>query len=681
MRIVFVFATLLCAIVKGHAQESQINPLLASDDSLNYLQINSVHVSDAVMRVTKSVEILLKDIKNVPREKRNFSNTVQKLDLIWFNIVNLSSKFQLILAVFEEGEVKEAVERESLRLNEFGNQLSYDSNVYRSLKEVHAAPAWAKLTTSQQKYVLKEISGFESRGIQLSQQEKSELEKLQNQITRLGQKFESNCWADADTIAFTAEELNGVPTTIQQQWISPHNLLRVPVSHSAMRDIVTYSNLPDTRKKIYKKYINRGYPANVPVLDSLIRLRYQLANMRGYRSYAAYALKGSMANTTAAVWTFQNELISKLSPLVAEHINELKKIKLAQEKTCDSLYVWDTRFYKRLYHKEHDQFDANELKNYFELNNTLNGMFRLFEKLFDFKIRPLQKLSAWNKNVTGYEIWIDGQRQGIFYLDLLSRKNKADGFFCNPIAPGCSYEKHQRLPATALIGNFESNGADNTVLLRHEDVVLLFHEFGHVLHSLIGRSQLASQWSFGVKDDFVEAPSQFLENWCWQYEAVSTFARHYKTGALLSAELFEKLKTANHFDNAFDVMSDLYYGILDLTLYDHFEGYTQSEPNAIAQKLYRLNHVSISEDIKSIYVIDHLYSYGGNCYSYVWTKAIAQDLFSVFEKTGTMNSRTGIKYRKCILEKGSSEEEEDILKCFLGRGLSNLSFIQQTLSK
>lgn len=672
-----LFVALLLSLCGNETSAQKKNPFLSSSEYFTWDESDTLSLKQAVTQTIKEVESLVKSVVSVPKEKRNDENTVKKLDLIWFKIMNLNSKIQLITAVSKEEETKRIAYREGERLGALGNELTYNKQIYLRLKDISLSPAMNTMAENRKKKIRDELTGFEARGIQLSEEDRKELKSMQNQISKLGTEFEDNIWEDADTLLFTDEELAGIPMATKSTWKKSDNTYHIAVNRQNNKAISTYAQHPATRRKMYIQHLSKAYPENKSILDSLIKMRYSLARKLGYKSYAELALKGSMAKEPHQVWSFQNDLEKKLNPMVERNIQQLRLLKASENRPGDTLFLWDIDYYKRKMQSLKYEYDADELKKYFEINHTVNGMLHLFEELFSLHIKEVTSAPVWNSKVRCFELWIDGRKAGIFYLDLLSRKNKADGFFCNPVSIYYKNDQSEFLPASALVGNFAESDESNPILLDHDDVVLLFHEFGHILHSLIGRTELASQWSLGVKDDFTEAPSQFLENWCWEYQAVSRFARHYVSGEKLPLSLFEKRTASYSNDLGIDYMSDLYYGLLDLTLYDNEKEFTTLGAETIAKKLYALNHVPYPEGARLVYGIEHLYSYGSNYYSYLWTRVIGQDLFSVFQQKGILDSKTGLKYRKSILEKGSSEEETKIIKDFLGRDFNNESFIKQ----
>jgi Zn-dependent oligopeptidase len=303
-------------------------------------------------------------------------------------------------------------------------------------------------------------------------------------------------------------------------------------------------------------------------------------------------------------------------------------------------------------------------------------MFTVYEKLFNIDIREVRNVPVWYSKVRSYEMYKDGKKIGNFYLDLYPRSNKYTHFACFPISEYRIANGKEVVPVSALICNFPDGNASEPSLLYHSDVVTLFHEFGHLVHSMLGRSDIASQGPFSVKGDFTEAPSQFLENWVWQYESLKLFAKHYKTGAVLPESLFKKMKQTQLVGVAIAYIRQAYLGILDFTYEDKYDSLKGKDIVEVSKDLTAMRQLPFVEGSHFVAGFTHLNGYAANYYGYLWSKVFAEDMFSVFKKKGVMDTQTGISYRKNILEKASTMEEMDMLRNFLGREPNSNAFLE-----
>jgi Zn-dependent oligopeptidase len=310
------------------------------------------------------------------------------------------------------------------------------------------------------------------------------------------------------------------------------------------------------------------------------------------------------------------------------------------------------------------------------MNNTLKGMFTVYQNLLNIQIKEVQNVPVWHQKVRAYEMFKEGKKIGNFYLDLYPIANKYTHFACFPISQYRAVNGKEVLPVSALVCNFPEGNADQPSLLYHADVITLFHEFGHLVHSMLGRSDIASQGPFAVKGDFTEAPSQFLENWVWQYESLKQFAKHYKTGQVLPQELFNKLKQTQLVGVSLQYIRQAYLGVLDFTYEDKYDSIKNRGILAVSKDLSAIRQVPFVEGSHFIASFGHLNGYAANYYGYLWSRVFAEDMFSVFKKNGVMDTATGVSYRKNILEKSSTIEEMDMLRNFLGREPNSQAFLE-----
>ena len=450
----------------------------------------------------------------------------------------------------------------------------------------------------------------------------------------------------------------------------------VTINGPNYNEVLSNANSSSARKAFFIHYNNRAYPANVSVLDSLFYYRNKMAKLLGFKSYAAYSVIDKMAASPQNVWNFERDLIGKLTPYVTKEVNELKALKKSLNGSeSDKLNEWDVSYYKKKLLDTKYQLSTDEVKQYFEMNNTLQGMFTVYQKLFSIQIKEIKNVPVWFSKVKSYVMYKDGKKIGDFYLDLYPRVNKYTHFACFPISQYRTSGGREVVPVSALICNFPEGTAGQPSLLYHTDVVTLFHEFGHLVHSMLGRSDLASQGPFAVKGDFTEAPSQFLENWVWEYESLGLFAKHYKTGEVLPKSLFAKMKRTQQVGIAMQYIRQVYFGVLDFTYEDKYDSLKGSNIVQVSKDLAAIKQVPYAEESNFICSFGHLNGYGANYYGYLWSKVYAEDMFSLFKRNGVMDAKTGLSYRKNILERASTIEDKDRLKNFLGRAPYSKAFL------
>ncbi|HEY6141973.1 MAG TPA: M3 family metallopeptidase [Flavobacterium sp.] len=665
---------LLLLTTMVQAQKNTINILLHQDNKpIDFSKVNDQAISDAVAIVIKSSDEKTKKIVAV--KKQTVANTLLAYDDLQYELANLSMKIDLISSTFSNEVTRNTAYAEIEKLSVYTSNLRLNEPLYKALKKFSTTKI--ALTDNQKKFLSEVILSFEKNGMKLSAADRKPLEEINNKLIKLGNAFDKNIAESKDSLIFDAIDLKGIDAETLQSWKRPNGKYVVNVNGPNVIKINENAENSNTRKKFGLRYNNRAYPANIAVLDSLLYYRNVYAKKLGFTSYAAYSLVDKMAAKPENVWTFQNDLIKKLTPLVSQEIKTLKAFKNEiSPKESDTLYPYDFSFYSKKMLNEKYKLDKDEVKKYFEMNATLAGMFKIYESLLGIEIKPVTNMPVWDNKVQTFELWCDGKKAGSFYLDLFPRPNKYSHFACFPMSQYLKKGNVEILPQAALVCNFPEGTANLPSLLSHREVTTMFHEFGHLVHWLLGHPVIASQNAFGIKGDFVEAPSQFLENWCWEYDALKLFAKHYKTGETLPKELFDKMKQTQKVNVGSFYIRQISLGLTDFTYEDKYEETKQKGVLKVFKEMSLLNQMPFDDNNHMICSFGHLNGYGANYYGYLWSEVYAQDMFSIFKKNGVMDVATGIKYRKEILEKGSTKTEMEMVEKFLGRKPNSEAFLE-----
>lgn len=657
------------------AQNGTTNILLRHDNKpIDFTKINDATIKEAVAVVIKSSDEKIKNIIGV--KNQTVANTLVAYDDLQYELSDLSMKIGLIQSTYSNNKIREAAYSESEKISVYGSNIGLNEPLYKALKKFSTQKGLV-LSVKQKKFLSEVLLSFEKNGMKLTAVERKPLEEINNQLIKLGNAFDKNIAESKDSLTFTELELKGIDAETLQSWKRPNGKYVVYVNGPNVIKITDNAENAKTRKAFGLRYNNRAYPQNIAVLDSLLYYRNVYAKKLGFSSYAAYSLIDKMAAKPENVWAFENDLIKKLTPLVTDEIKTLTAFKKEVSPTeSDTLQSWDFAYYSKKMLNAKYQLDNDEVKKYFEMNNTLAGMFKVYETLLDIQIKPVTNMPVWDSKVKTFEIWSEGKKMGSFYLDLFPRPNKYTHFACFPMSQYSKKGTVEILPQAALICNFPEGTANEPSLLPHNNVVTMFHEFGHLVHWLLGHPAIASQNSFGIKGDFVEAPSQFLENWCWEYDALKLFAKHYKTGETLPKELFDKMKQTQRVNVGSFYIRQVSLGLIDFTYEDKYEETKQKGVLKVFKDITTLNQMPFDNNNHMICSFGHLSGYGANYYGYLWSKVYAQDMFSIFKKNGVMDTATGIKYRKEILEKGSTAPEIEMVEKFLGRKPNSDAFLE-----
>ena len=661
----------------GFTQPSQQNnPLLVENNQpIQFQNVNAQIVKEAVEHVIKTSDVLLEKI--VSAKVKTTANTLIAIDELGFNLSYLGAKLGLIAATYSDDATRDAANEEAGKLGVYSTNLFLNERLYNAIKQYALGSAAKQLRPNQKKFLKETVLAFEKNGMKLDAQGRKELQLLSEKLINLGIEFDKNLAEYKDSVSFSESDLSGVAENIKKPWKRQNGNYIVYINGPNYIEIISNATNPDTRHTIYLNYNNRAYPKNIKTLDSLFYYRNLFAKKLRFRSYAEYATIDKMAGSPARVWNFENDLVKKLTPNVTKELNELRAFKHQLDPSADTtLNLWDNAYYSKKLLDTKYKVNSDEVKQYFEMNNTLKGMFSVYEKLFSLTIKETKNIPVWYSKVKSYEMYKDGKKIGFFYLDLFPRPNKYTHFACFPISGYHSFNGKEVLPVSALICNFPEGNSNEPSLLYHSDVVTLFHEFGHLVHSMLGRSDIASQGPFSVKGDFTEAPSQFLENWVWEYESLKVFAKHYKTGEVLPVALYNRMKAARNVGVAIQYIRQAYLGMLDFTYEDKYDSIMGKDIVQVSKDLFAMNQLKFAEGTHFIAAFTHLNGYAANYYGYLWSKVFAEDMFSVFKKNGVMNPSLGLRYRKEILEKASTKEEIDMLRSFLGREPNSDAFLK-----
>jgi len=671
----YLLPVLFCSIeLPAFCQTSSTNPLLVhSNNPIAFDKVDAPVIRDAVEQVIKltgkRVEVIVSGVK----PGTGPGSTLAAYDEMSYEMNDLGMKLGLISQTYTSDSTRNAANDGSQALADFQTTLILNESLYKTLKS-YAAGSMNLLKPNQQKYVKDQLRIFENNGMKLDSNGRKQLQAISDRLTMLGLEFDKNIAASRDSLIFSEPALEGVPDGQKKKWKRANGQYVIYINTPNATDIARYAVPDETRKQMLIRYNNRAYPQNIKVLDSLLYYRQQYAQKLGYKSYAAYALTDKMAGLPQAVWNFENNLVEKLAPHVTTDLASIRAIKHQMHPELpDTIFTWDVQYYKKQLLDSKYQLNTDEVKEYFEMNQTITGMFEVYHQLLGISIKETSGLPIWYSKVRSFEMYVGNKKVGNFYFDLYPRQDKYTHFACFGIS--AANGGNEILPVAALICNFPEAATGSPTLLDHNDVITLFHEFGHLVHAMVVRSDLASQPST-LKPDFVEAPSQFLENFCWEYASLKIFAKNYKTGAVLPEALFNKMKATEHVLDANYYTQQLYYGMIDFTFEDKYDSIRGMDLNAVAKNLYRITQIPFTEGTHMIAAFGHLNGYGANYYGYLWSRVFAQDIFSVFQKNGVMDSKTGERYRKEILEVAGSRQEMDMLRNFLKREPNSDAFMQ-----
>jgi len=653
------------------------NPILIhSNKPIDFTKFNAATIKEATTTVLKLSDGRIDRIIAVPAGKKSVANTLMALDLLNYDLSDLGAKLSLVASTYADDASRDEANAALQKVASYGSDIFLNEKLYRALKTFAASRVAKTLNPQQKKFLHETLIAFEINGMKLDKEGRDKLKVINDKIIAFGNEFDKNLAEYKDSVAFSLDQLGGIPNELIAPWKRPGGEYMLRINGPNYINVEKYCDVEATRHAMYLKYNNRAYPVNMKTLDSLFLYRQRLADQLGYKTYAQYALVTKMAAKPENVWAFLDDLKAKLSPHVGPELAELKALKIQQHPDATTIQPWDIAYYEKKLLDTKYKLNTDEVKEYFEMNNVVNGMFNVYQKLFNIQIREVKGLPVWNAKVKSYEMWMDGRKMGTFFLDLYPRPNKYTHFETAPIAQYCIDNGKETLPVGTLICNFPEGTATQPSLLDHGDVITMFHEFGHLIHFLLCHPKISGQMAFSVKGDFVEAPSQFLENFCWNYDCLKLFARNYKTGKVLPKSLFNKMKAAQNAGVSIQYIRQVSLAMIDFTYEDRYNEIKAGGIDQVEKDMWKMLQTPYPDGSHFICGFTHLNSYGANYYGYLWSKVYAQDIFSVFQQHGVLDPATGVRYRKDILQEGGQKDEMAMLQHFLGRKPNSKAFLK-----
>ena len=598
-------------------------------------------------------------------------------------------------AVANTPALREAYNANLARITEFHTRLGADERLYAKYKAVAQSPAACTLAAARAQALAHAMRDFVLSGAELQGEAKTRFAALQERMAELGQQFSEHVLDATDGFALyaTAEQMAGVPDDVCQQTAAAaqadgktgHKLtLHMPVYLPVMQ----YAQDRALREQLYRAYATRASefgPAaldNGPLMTELLQLRAEEAALLGHASYGHLSLVPKMAESPAQVNSFLRDLAQRARPHAQRDFAELQAFFVANNPTAGTLQVWDQPRTSELLKEARYAFSEQALKQYFTEPRVLDGLFHIVETLFEVRIRPDQA-PVWNEGVRFYRIErpaLQGagdaapQLVGQFYLDPYARPGKRPGAWMDVVRsrwlrPDATAPGALQIPVAHLVCNFASPVGDKPALLTHDDVITLFHEFGHGLHHMLTQvDEMAVAGISGVEWDAVELPSQFMENFCWEWDVLSRLTAHVDTGAPLPRELYDRMLAARNFQSGLQTLRQVEFSLVDMRL--HTEAGAASRVQAVVDEVRAEVAVNPPPAFNRFqHSFSHIFSggYSAGYYSYKWAEVLSADAFAAFEEQGVFNPAVGQRFRREILEAGGSRPAMDSFKAFRGR--------------
>ncbi len=672
------------------------NPLLEKYELPPFSLIQPEHLVPAIDYLIEENRRQLKTLLE-GNDGPSWENIVHPMEVMEERLRRTTSTVSHMNAVVNSESLREAYNQCLPKLSHYYSELGQNESLFRAFRQLQRSADFPALNSAQQRVIENQLRDFRLSGVALDDEKKAQFKKISAELSQLGSQFNDNV-LDAtnswNVVIKDKQRLAGIPETAlsaarqaaqskgQEGWL--FNL-----EYPSYLSVITFAEDPQLRESIYRAYHTRasdqgpdaGRWDNSEIMATILDLRKQQAQLLGYDNYAALSLATKMASTTDEVLGFLQDLAERASPLAQEEFVELEQF-AKQQGIVGGLQAWDVPFYSEQLRRLKFDLSQEDLRPYFPVNQVLEGLFQLTERLFGLRIERQSDVDLWHQDARFYRI-TDGQGATLaqFYLDLFARDNKRGGAWMDECVIRWHDGNKIQLPVAYLVCNFSGPVGEAPALLTHNEVLTLFHEFGHGLHHMMtGMEALGVSGINGVPWDAVELPSQFMENWCWQSEVLALISGHYQTGEPLPQELFAKMKAAKNFQSGMQMMRQLEFALFDFRL--HIE-YQQGGAPAIQQLLDdvrdKIAVVQVPEFNRFQHGFSHIFAggYAAGYYSYKWAEVLSADAFAVFEEQGLFNPQVANAFRDNILQAGGSAEPTELFARFRGRPPSVDALLRQ----
>ncbi|HSI56631.1 MAG TPA: M3 family metallopeptidase [Ideonella sp.] len=662
------------------------NPLLQFDGLIDFSAVRPEHVSPAMDELLAGANAALERVVG-PEVPANFDAmsavlavATERLGRAWGAVNHLNH-------VASTPELRAAHAEILPRVTEFYTRQGSDERLYAKYRAVAESPAAASLSPARKQALEYWLRNFKLGGADLQGEAKARFAQLQDRMAELSQTFSNHVLDATDAFSYyaSADEMAGVPADVLQAAreaaaADGKDGHKITLHFPSYFPVLQYGNHRALRETVYRAYVTRASelgPAerdNSAVMSELLKLRFEEARLLGYPSYADVSLATKMARSPAEVMAFLRDLARRARPGAEKDLAELRQF-AARELGLAELQAWDMAFAAEKLKEARYAFSDQEVKSYFPLPKVLQGLFGIIETLFEVVIQPASA-PVWNDNVRFYRIERAGKVIGEFYLDPHARSGKRPGAWMDDARDRWLRPDGRGLqtPVAHLVCNFAApvgqiDGKDRPALLTHDDVITLFHEFGHGLHHLLTQvDDLGVSGISGVEWDAVELPSQFMENFCWEWEVLKHLTAHVDTGSTMPRELFDKMLAAKNFQSGLQTLRQVEFALLDMRI--HSEADAADRVMTVAQQVRdEVAVVFPPAFARGPHTFSHIFAggYSAGYYSYKWAEVLSADAWSAFEEQGVLNAETGRRYRQEILEAGGSRPALASFKAFRGR--------------
>ncbi|WP_429211163.1 oligopeptidase A [Aeromonas veronii] len=663
------------------------NPLLTMDSLPPFSQIKPEQVQPAVIQAIADCKQKISDVL-AQRDPHTWDSLIAPLEEVNDRLSRIWSPVSHLNSVLNSEALREAHDACLPLLSEFQTYVGQHEGLYQAYLALSQSDDFPLLSGAQRKEIQNTLRDFRLSGIGLPAEAQQRYGEIQARLSELASRFSNNV-LDATQgwhkLVADEAELTGLPESVRaaarqmaelkgkEGWLFT---LDIP----SYLPVMMYADNRELRAEMYEAFTTRasdqgpnaGKWDNSAIMSELLTLRRELAQLLGFANYAELSLATKMADKTEQVVSFLTDLAAKSLPQGKAELEEIRAF-AAEQHGQSELAAWDLAYYAEKLKQHKFSISDEQLRPYFPASKVVKGLFEVVKRVFGMKVRERLGIDTWHPDVRFYDIFdADDELRGSFYLDLYAREHKQGGAWMD-VCLGRRYRQDGSLqkPVAYLTCNFNGPVDGKPALFTHNEVVTLFHEFGHGIHHMLTRIDVAGVAGInGVAWDAVELPSQFLENWCWESEALAFISGHYETGEPLPADLLEKMLTARNFQAAMQMLRQLEFALFDFRLHQEFDPTNPAQLPALLDEVRSQVAVMTPPAFNRFqHSFSHIFAggYAAGYYSYKWAEVLSADAFSRFEEEGIFNPATGQSFLKNVLEKGGSKEPMELFRAFRGR--------------
>ncbi len=653
------------------------------ENQYNTAPFSDIKTEDFLPAFKSGIEKAKSEIDAIVKhsEPPTFKNTIEALDYSGEELDRISSIFFNLNSAETTDEIQKIAQEVSPLLSEFSNDITLNEDLFKRVKAVYDSKSDLDLTTEQKTLLDKKYKGFSRNGANLSEDKKEKLRAIDKELSQLKLKFGEHILAETNKfeLYLTHEsEVSGLPEGAKEAakqlaeskgkdgWL-------ITLDYPSYIPFMTYADNRELREKLSKAFGSKGFNNddldNQQVVLKIAHLRFERAKLLGYKTHSHFVLEERMAETPENVNTFLTELLEKAKPAAKKEFKNLEDFAKDLD-GIDQLQKWDSGYYSEKLKQKLFSLDDEQLKPYFKLENVIAGAFTVANKLFGLQFEEIDTIDKYHDDVLTYKVTDDdGELVSIFYADFFPRAGKRNGAWMTSYKPQMIRDGVNERPHVSIVCNFTKPTKSKPSLLTFNEVTTLFHEFGHALHGMLANTTYPSLSGTSVYWDFVELPSQILENWCYEEETLKLFATHYETGAVIPMDLIEKIKASSTFHEGMQTLRQLSFGLLDMS----WHGVDPSNiSNVKTQEVEAFGDTSLYPDVPENCMstaFAHIFQggYSSGYYSYKWAEVLDADAFEYFKEEGIFSKTVADKFKTYVLSQGGTENPMTLYKKFRGQ--------------